>query len=344
MTCFSDDLSALAKVLEEAKLHMNPQYAHGAYVTLRVETLIEANDIAGPFSLNHTIRSGQTSEPEWQSLNMGYWDVEFINQRCVKHEVYSEGVPSSPRLRVAITSETVDDDLCAATKQYLRSLFRLDDNLEEFYDAFRDDPLVNAFNKLQGLRLMQASNLFESLICSICSQHASVKMWNVMAQLIKRIYGEQITFPDGAVFYTFPKPEKLSEASERDLESICKTGYRAKYILAASKLIVKGELNLYNLKNLPYDVARKKLMELPGVGPKVADCFLLYGVGCTQAAPVDVWMHRIVSKLYFDNAKISKEKAAKFLRDRFRGWAGYAQIYLFHYARSFWAKKSVYQA
>jgi len=309
---------------------------------LRVETFIAASDIAGPFNLDHTVCSGQTSEPEWQRLYNGYWDVELINQRYVKYEVYSEGTPSSPRLRVAITSETVDDELCNATKQYLRTLFRFDDNLEEFYNAFGDDPLVNAFSKLRGLRLMQASNPFESLICSICSQHASVKMWNLMAQLIKRKYGERMTFPDGAVFYTFPKPEKLSAALERDLDSICKTGYRAKYIIAASKLIVEGRLNLNHLRNFPYDTARKKLMEVPGVGPKVADCFLLYGVGCTEAAPVDIWMNRIVSKLYFDNTRISKEKAGKFLRDRFLNWAGYAQIYLFHYARSFWAKKSVH--
>jgi len=309
---------------------------------LRVETLIQASDIAGPFNLDHTIRSGQTSEPEWQSLNNGYWDVELIDQRYAKYEVYSEGTPSSPRLRVAITSETIDDELRSATKQYLRGLFRFDDDLEEFYDAFSDDPLVNAFNQLRGLRLTQASNLFESLICSICSQHASVKMWNLMAQLIKRAYGEQITLPDGTVFHTFPNPEKLSATRERDLESICKTGYRAKYIIAASKLIVEGRLNLNYLRNLPYDAARRKLIEVPGIGPKVADCFLLYGVGCTEAAPVDIWMHRIVSKLYFDNTKISKEKAARFLRDRFQEWAGYAQIYLFHYARSFWAKRTVH--
>ena len=329
------------QVLEIAKLH-EPQYKREVYAALRVETFIAASDITGPFNLDHTVCSGQTSEPEWQRLYNGYWDVELINQRYVKYEVYSEGTPSSPRLRVAITSETVDDELCNATKQYLRILFRFDDNLEEFYNAFGDDPLVNAFSKLRGLRLMQASNPFESLICSICSQHASVKMWNLMAQLIKRKYGEQMTFPDGAVFYTFPKPEKLSAALERDLDSTCKTGYRAKYIIAASKLIVEGRLNLNHLRGLSYDEARRKLMEVPGIGPKVADCFLLYGVGCTEAAPVDIWMHRIVSKLYFDDTRISKEKAGKFLRDRFHKWAGYAQIYLFHYARSFWAKKSVH--
>lgn len=135
---------------------MSPQYTREAYAALRVETLIPASDIAGPFNLDHTIRSGQTSEPEWQPLNNGYWDVELIDQRYAKYEVYSEGTRSSPRLRVAITSETIDDELCSVTKEYLRTLFRLDDNLEEFYDAFRDDPLVNAFNRLRGLRFMQA--------------------------------------------------------------------------------------------------------------------------------------------------------------------------------------------
>ena len=74
-------------------------------------------------------------------------------------------------------------------------------------------------------------------------------------------------------------------------------------------------------------------MELPGIGPKVADCFLLYGLGQTEAAPVDIWIHRIVRKLYFHNAKVSTEKVAKFLRDRYGPWAGYVQLYLYHYAR-----------
>jgi len=74
-------------------------------------------------------------------------------------------------------------------------------------------------------------------------------------------------------------------------------------------------------------------MELPGIGPKVADCFLLYGLGKTEAAPVDIWIHRIVRKLYFHGASVSAEKVARFLRERYGMWAGYVQLYLFHYAR-----------
>ena len=141
---------------------------------MRVETFIAASDIAGPFNLNHTVHSGQTSEPEWQPLNNGYWDVELVNQRYVKYEVYSEGTPSSPRLRVAITSETVDDELCNATKKYLRALFRLDDNLEEFYRSFRGDPLVNAFSHLRGVEAyasfepFRESNMLDLLPACFC--------------------------------------------------------------------------------------------------------------------------------------------------------------------------------
>ena len=75
------------------------------------------------------------------------------------------------------------------------------------------------------------------------------------------------------------------------------------------------------------------LLDLPGVGPKVADCFLLYGLGRLEAAPVDVWIHRIVSELYFKGRKVSRLMTARFLRERFGEWAGYAQLYLFDYAR-----------
>jgi N-glycosylase/DNA lyase len=76
------------------------------------------------------------------------------------------------------------------------------------------------------------------------------------------------------------------------------------------------------------------LLELPGVGPKVADCFLLYGAGYLQAAPVDICIHRIVSRFYFRGGKVSRMKTAAFLREHFHEWAGYAQLYLFDYART----------
>jgi N-glycosylase/DNA lyase len=110
-------------------------------------------------------------------------------------------------------------------------------------------------------------------------------------------------------------------------------GYRARSVVEVSRMITDGRFRLAELANLSYDEAQARLIELPGVGPKVADCFLLYGAGRLEAAPVDLWIHRIVSKLYFGKRKVSKLKTGRFLRERYGEWAGYAQLYLFDYAR-----------
>jgi N-glycosylase/DNA lyase len=104
-------------------------------------------------------------------------------------------------------------------------------------------------------------------------------------------------------------------------------------MIEAARRVRDGELDLEDLRNQDYEKAKERLMDLPGIGPKVADCFLLYGLGKTEAAPVDIWIHRIVRKLYFHGARVSTEKVASFLRERYGHWAGYVQLYLFHYAR-----------
>ena len=82
-----------------------------------------------------------------------------------------------------------------------------------------------------------------------------------------------------------------------------------------------------------YQEAFQTLLEIPGVGPKVADCILLYGFGRGEAFPVDVWISRIISKLYFHGEKIKPDKIREYGRERFGKYAGYVQLYLFHYAR-----------
>ena len=103
---------------------------------------------------------------------------------------------------------------------------------------------------------------------------------------------------DGSTIHLFPKPEALAPANEQDLE---KTGltYRAKYVIEAARRVRDGELNLEELRGQDYEMAKTKLMELPGIGPKVADCFLLYGLGKTEAAPVDIWIHRRFASCIF---------------------------------------------
>ena len=180
---------------------------------------------------------------------------------------------------------------------------------------------------------MRGTNLYESLICSILSQNNSVLLWNRTAKLLMQLYGTRISFPDGSSSFLFPTPETLARLPPRELQSKTSMGYRAKPVVKVSRLVINGELRLDDLASRHYEEALEMLLELPGVGPKVADCFLLYGAGHLEAAPVDVWIHRIVSRLYFGRKKVSRLKTARFLRDRFGGWAGYAQLYLFDFAR-----------
>jgi len=299
---------------------------------LEIDFSITPQEVRGPFNLSDTMQSGQTSEPYWFRIDDAYWDAYLDKERLVKYEVHSSPDVEKPSLSVRLSGSGIDESTVRFFRTYLIELFRLQDDLPSFYLKFRSEKIAQAFKEFSGLRLMKASDPYESLICSICSQHSSVEQWNKMVRCIKAFFGKRFNVRGGLTFYSFPSPETLAEASSARLES-CQTGYRADYIIRVSKKIVDGGLDLEDLKHTSYEKAKNELMELPGIGPKVADCFLLYGLGQTRAAPVDVWIHRIVSKVYFGGAKMTKDEVGKFLRKRYGEWAGLAQIYLYHYGR-----------
>ena len=161
--------------------------------------------------------------------------------------------------------------------------------------------------------------------------------------------GEKVEFDDG-LFYGFPKPNQFLDFYETPIEEAdadghcyeidcytrnlksCGVGYRAPYMKNASKMILE-DIDIDGIFGLDYEDAFDLILGLPGVGPKVADCILLYGFGFEEAFPSDVWIKRIVSHLYFDGEEISADKTRDFGIEHFGDYAGYAQLYLFHYAR-----------
>jgi N-glycosylase/DNA lyase len=168
-----------------------------------------------------------------------------------------------------------------------------------------------------------------------------------MLQRLSEKYGEKRSF-DGLKFYLFPAIDKLANSSEDKLRE-CGLGFRAKYVLATARKIYEENLNLQNLKALPYLQARKKLLEYPGVGLKVADCVLLFSLNKMEAFPVDVWVKRVILNHYADkfpsdlvnkmrshNSLTNGEylKIGEFARNYFGAYAGYAQEYLYHFERT----------
>ena len=154
----------------------------------------------------------------------------------------------------------------------------------------------------------------------------------------------------GKDYFTFPDVSDLKNVYCDDLEELkccsnlnnpnecinnlksCGVGYRAPYMKKASEIFTL-EMDLEDISKMSYDEAFDTILKVPGVGPKVADCILLYGFNFRQAFPSDVWIKRIVSYLYFDGNDVNISKIREFGMEEFGDYAGYVQLYLFHYAR-----------
>ncbi|MFM8469712.1 MAG: DNA-3-methyladenine glycosylase family protein, partial [Limisphaerales bacterium] len=132
--------------------------------------------------------------------------------------------------------------------------------------------------------------------------------------------------------FAFPTSARLAACTESELRG-CKMGFRAPYVAAAAQAVVSGARDLHRLHSLSTAEARTALMALPGVGRKIADCVLLFAYGKQDAFPVDVWMRRALTELYFPRRRPSAKRLEKFANTHFGPNAGYAQQYLFHYVR-----------
>jgi N-glycosylase/DNA lyase len=233
------------------------------------------------------------------------------------------------------------------SEDFVTQYFGLNDNLEQIARCVnKDDYIKQALKRFEGLRIVRQLP-WECLISFICATYKSIAAIELMLKKLSKKFGEKKTF-DGLDFYTFPTVEKLSFASENGLLE-CGLGYRAKYVQATAKKICEEKIELESLKRLDYLGARKKLVEFPGVGLKVADCVLLFSLEKMEAFPVDVWVKRVILNHYANQLpeafvkKLSShnsltngeyEKVNAFGRSYFGRYAGYAQEYLFHYERT----------
>jgi N-glycosylase/DNA lyase len=173
----------------------------------------------------------------------------------------------------------------------------------------------------KGIRILRQEK-WEALCSFIISQNNHIPRIKKIVEALCELFGEQVEF-DGKIYYSFPPPEKLCTLDESDLAPL-KCGYRASYILSAAKAVTDGSIDLGALSQSSLDIARKELLKIHGVGNKVADCVLLFGLGLLDSFPVDVWMRRALSEHFSPDLDPSV----------FSPYAGIAQQYIFHYKRS----------
>ncbi|WP_057977038.1 DNA-3-methyladenine glycosylase family protein [Caloramator mitchellensis] len=193
----------------------------------------------------------------------------------------------------------------------------------------KDEILKEAIKYGYGIRILKQEP-FETLISFIISANNRIPMIKRAVENISIRFGDRIEFR-GMEFYAFPTVEQLARATVGDLED-CGTGFRAPYIAEAVRKIIDEKIDLEEIKKLDTDEAMKKLMEFKGVGPKVADCVLLFSMQKFDAFPVDVWVKKIMQKFYLA-PDVSLNKIRQFGKNKFGDLAGFAQQYLFYYAR-----------
>lgn len=195
-----------------------------------------------------------------------------------------------------------------------------------------DGALKTAVDEKSGIHILN-QDFFETLISFIVSQNKSIPQIKQCVKNISHRFGDEVIGYNGEAFYVFPDVQRLHDATEEELRE-CKVGFRAPYIKNATEAVYSGAVTKEKLDELDIAQARKLLMTIKGVGEKVANCVLLFGLGRREAFPVDVWMKRIMEQMYFDGKDTKKQDIEAFAVNKFGDLGGYAQQYLFDYART----------
>lgn len=194
----------------------------------------------------------------------------------------------------------------------------------------KDTKLKEAIDSMWGIRILN-QDFFETLISFIISQNNHIPRIKGLVSVISEKYGHYLCERNGVHFYSFPTQNELRKADEQTLRDL-KTGFRAAYIVDACKAMEDGRLDEKELVGMDYETAKKTLMSVKGIGEKVADCVLLFGLGVRSAFPVDVWIKRIMEELYFEG-DTPKPVINQRAEELFGEYGGYAQQYLFYYGK-----------
>jgi N-glycosylase/DNA lyase len=276
-----------------------------------MQTLTLASD--QPFSLDQSLSCGQVFR--WKKEGSGWW-YGVVGDRVIKiRQVFDrlifEGAPG----------------------RFIRHYFSLDLDLLSILDSIDNDPAIQlAIRHCSGLRIVRQPP-WECTISYICSTNSNIPTISRRIASIAAIFGEKIEF-EGISYHRFPTPSSIAGECERLKE--CRLGYRYPYVIDTALAIADDPGWEKKVRHLPYEAARKELMKLRGVGPKAADCILLFAFEKYEAFPVDVWIRRIMKQHYLPDLTAGApltgreyETIRSFARNHFGDYCGYAQEYLY---------------
>ncbi len=221
-------------------------------------------------------------------------------------------------------------------KEICQDYFDLNTNYEKIKTKLAniDEHLANSINYGNGIRILN-QDLWETIISFEISANNNIPRIKGIIERICKKYGNEIKW-DNQTYYTFPSVQELSKASISDLRTLG-LGFRDKRIYETTQMFLTKQITLEELiDEKDTEKLREKLLMLPGVGPKVADCILLFSLKRYEVFPIDVWVRRVMNELYIheeDEQKVSKKELQKLAKEKYEGLAGLAQQYLFYWKR-----------
>ena len=223
----------------------------------------------------------------------------------------------------------------------LRGLFNFYFDMDRDYDGIKDElrkideNMEKSIKYGDGIRLLN-QDLWETIISFIISANNNIPRIKGIIERISKRFGNKIEWK-GIEYYTFPTPSQLSKASVEDLRNLG-LGFRDVRVFETTQMVVNGDIDLEKLHNeKDTQVVREELLKLSGVGPKVADCILLFStLKRLDVFPIDVWVRRVMNELYIHNEdenKVDKKLVLSMANQKFGDLQGIAQQYLFYWKR-----------
>ena len=222
-------------------------------------------------------------------------------------------------------------------KEVVEKYFDLNRNYEEIKDELSkiDENMKKSIEYGKGIRILN-QDLWETIISFIISANNNIPRIKGIIERLSKKYGKEIDW-NGNKYYTFPTAEQLKDATVQEYRELG-LGFRDIRLYETTHMILDKKVNLEEMQKNPNTMeVREQLLSLSGVGPKVADCILLFStLKRFEVFPIDVWVRRVMNDLYIkneDETKVNKKQIEKMAQDKFGNLAGLAQQYLFNYRK-----------
>lgn len=222
-------------------------------------------------------------------------------------------------------------------KPTVEKYFDLNRNYEEIKEKLSkiDDNMKTSIEYGKGIRILN-QDLWETIISFIISANNNIPRIKGIIERLSKAYGTKMIWR-GKDYYTFPTAEQLKDVAVKEYRDLG-LGFRDIRLYETTKMVLEKEIDLEKMRKNPNTIeVREELLKLSGVGPKVADCILLFSdLKRFEVFPIDVWVRRVMNDLYIkqkDEAKVSKKQIEKIAEEKFGNLAGLAQQYLFYWRR-----------